>query len=68
MGPFSSTEDLQVRTGGHLGSALMASGERAGEEGARSGRAWGGEACIDRGGDENRPHHLYSRAAAVSRT
>ena len=57
-----------MRTGGHLGSALMASGERAGEEGARSGRAWGGEACIDRGGDENRPHHLYSRAAAVSRT
>lgn len=33
MGPFSSTEDLQVRTGGHLGRALMASGERAGEEG-----------------------------------
>ena len=36
--------------------------------GARSGRGWGGEACIDRDGDENRPHRLYSTAAAVSRT
>ena len=35
---------------------------------ARPGWGWGGEACIDRGGDENRPHHLSSRAAAISRT